>query len=149
MGQGEVVQAHPWRHPRCAGRREHVPIVRDRLWVVPAFLGLDPGPLDGEAMVGEAQACQELEVLGKAFGEAIAFAGEGRLPSAFPLPPVRRRGRPLALRRRRPRPPHELSGPLHRLEYGPIRPNGWANRGLGDGHGEFGTHPVDDPGFMG
>ena len=58
---------------------------------------------------------EQREVLGMTGGEPVAVARDRRLAGALPVPPVRRGRRALALRRRRPRAPHEPVRPAHHV----------------------------------
>src|SRR5262249_41508534 len=112
-GQGGVVQARPRGRAGVARGGEHRAVVRDGGAIVRTFLGLEPRPFDGQSVVGQAELGQEREVLGVAARETVPIAGERRAARAFPVPPVRRRRRALALRRRRARAPEKAARPAH------------------------------------
>ena len=79
--QREVVE----RHPRCdacvVGGVKHVPVVRDRALVVDPVVGLQPGPVHRQAVMGQPQLREKREVLGVAAREAVAATGHRRAPA--------------------------------------------------------------------
>ena len=111
--QREVVQADPRLRRRRLGPLEHVAVVRDRRWSWTPRLGLDPGPLDREAMMRQAERRVESEVIQVSRREPVAVTRRRRPARTLPLDPVGRGCRPLALRRRRRGAPHEPVRPLH------------------------------------
>ena len=64
-----------------AGGAEHRPVVLHRLGVVLARPGLESGPLQRQAVVGQPVLGEQGEVLGVAGGEAVAVTGSGARPA--------------------------------------------------------------------
>ena len=120
--QREVVQAHPRLYSRLQRGCQDLPVVRDGAIVVPTRLRLDPGPLDREPVVPQAEFGKDAEVLLEPGGEAVPRARGGRASSPFPIPPVRRGCRSLALGGRGGSAPHEAVGPAHATILAAARP---------------------------
>ena len=111
-GQGEVVQAHPEVEAGVATGGEDLAVVLDGSRVVLALPGLEAGPLQRQAVLGEPERPEQREVLPVAAGEAVAVAG-GRGPTE-PLParPVAGGCSSLGLGARRTGAPQEPIGQL-------------------------------------
>jgi hypothetical protein len=66
------MQAHPRHDAGLAGGLEHVSVVADGSVVVHPGLRLEASPLDRQAVMPEAELCQEAEVFGEPRRESVA-----------------------------------------------------------------------------
>ena len=109
-GQVEVVQADPHRDAGVAGRGQHRSVVLDRCRVVATGMRFEPGPVERQTVVGQAELGELGEVLLVAHPEPVAVPRSGGATGCLPRVPVAARRRSLGLQRRRTGPPHEPVG---------------------------------------
>lgn len=93
-GHGEVVQGDHGAQAAFEGALDHPPVVRERCAGELSLGGLDAGPFDTEAVVGEAESGEQIHVLAPpvvAVGSVTAGLGDahgGGTTALFELPPV-------------------------------------------------------------
>ena len=92
-----MVEAHPRGDAGLSRGLEHHPVVIDGRGIMPAALGLDPGPLDRQPMMSQSELGEQREVLAISRREAVPVERARGVPGALPRPPVRRRARALAI----------------------------------------------------